>query len=86
MADATTVTLGEAHAPKPASIEAFKTALHDIKNTFHKSRKRWDEHQPEMFARVKGYTDHQLLEPIDVDKDLVQVRTGESAYVSWRGS
>jgi hypothetical protein len=34
-----------------------------------------------MFVRVEGYSDHQLLEPIDVKKDVVQVKTGETAYL-----
>lgn len=34
-----------------------------------------------MFARVKGFTDHQLLEDVDLEKDLVQVRTGETSYL-----
>ena len=80
MADASTVQLSAPHTPKPASLQAFATALPDIKNEFHKSRAKWDVHEPEMFARVQGYTDHELLEGIDLEKDLVQVRTGETAY------
>lgn len=34
-----------------------------------------------MYARVEGYTDHELLEGVDLDKALVQVRTGDSAYL-----
>jgi hypothetical protein len=82
MADANTVKLSESHTPKPASIEAFKSALPEIKNAFHKSRNQWDEHEPEMFSRVQKYRDHELLEKVDMDKDLLQVRTGESAYVT----
>lgn len=80
MADASTVHLSQPHIPKPASVQAFATALPEIKNEFHKSRAKWDQHEPEMFARVQGYTDHQLLEDTDMEKDLVQVRTGESLY------
>jgi hypothetical protein len=79
MADANSTPLSEPHAPKPASIEAFKAAFHDIKNGFHKARHDWDEHEPEMFSRVKGFTDHELLEGVDLEKDLVQVRTGETS-------
>lgn len=78
MADAATVKLSDPHTPKPASLAAFSTAFNDIKNEFHKSRQRWDDHEPEMFARVKGFTDHQLLEDVDLEKDLLQVRTGET--------
>jgi hypothetical protein len=81
MADASTAKLSEPHTPKSASIEAFKNAFPDIKNEFHKTRHQWDEHEPEMFARVQHHTDHELLENVNLDKDLVQVRTGESAYV-----
>ena len=81
MADPTSVPLSDAHTPKPAAIRAFETSLHDIKNEFHKARKRWDEHEPKMFARVQGFTDHELLEGLNMEDDLVQVRTGESAYV-----
>ena len=80
MADAATVPLSAPHAPKPASIEAFKSAWPEIKNEFHKYRHKWDEHEPEMFVRVQGFTDHELLERVNLDKALVQVRTGESAY------
>ena len=80
MADASTVHLSEPHTPKPASLEAFEAVLPELKNEFHKSRAKWDQHEPEMFARVQGYTDHELLEGIDLENDLVQVRTGESAY------
>ena len=80
MADATTVQLSDPHTPKPAALAAFSTAFDDIKNEFHKSRNRWNEHEPEMFARVIGFTDHELLQNVDLEKDLVQVRTGESAY------
>ena len=79
MADANSVPLSEPHSPKPATLEAFKTAFHDIKNGFHKARKHWDEHEPEMFSRVKGFTDHELLEGVNVEKDLVQVRIGETS-------
>jgi hypothetical protein len=80
MADASTVQLSDPHTPKPASLAAFSTAFNDIKNEFHKSRKRWGEHEPEMFSRVQGLTDHELLQNVDLEKDLVQVRTGESSY------
>ena len=80
MADASSVHLSDPHPPKPASLAAFSTAFHEIKNEFHKSRKQWDEHQPAMFSRVRGFTDHQLLEDVDLEKDLVQVRTGETSY------
>ena len=79
MADATTVPLSPPHAPKPASIQTFKTAWPDIKNAFHQCRQKWDAHEPEMYARVEGFTDHDLLEGVDLDKALVEVRTGESA-------
>ena len=82
MADASTVDLSAPHAPKPASVAAFASALPELKNEFHKSRSKWDQHEPGMFIRVKGFTDHELLEGIDLAKDLVQVRTGESAFVS----
>jgi hypothetical protein len=81
MADANTVHLSEPHAPKPASLESFRSCLHEIKNEFHKSRAKWDAHQPEMFARCHGHSDHELLESIDLEKDLVQVRTAESKYI-----
>ena len=84
MADSTTVQLSDPHTPKPASLAAFSTAFNDIKNEFHKSRKRWDQHEPEMFSRVNGLTDHELLQNTDLEKDLVQVRTGESAYYTSR--
>jgi hypothetical protein len=79
MADAKTVHLSQVHTPKPASVEAFEKALPDIKNMFHKMRIDRAEHDPVMFSRVEGHTDHQLLEGVDVKKDLIQVRTGESA-------
>jgi len=80
MADASTVHLSEPHTPKPTSVAAFSIAFHEIKNEFHKSRKQWNEHEPAMFSRIKGFTDHQLLEDVNFEKDLVQVRTGETSY------
>jgi hypothetical protein len=80
MADESTVILSEPHPPKQASIEAFSSALPEIRNIFHKTRLNWDEHAPnEMFSRVEGFTDHQLLEGIDMERDLVLVRTAETA-------
>ena len=81
MADAKVVTLSPPHSPKPASIKAFEEILPTLKNEFHKTRHKWDLHEPQMFARVRGHTDHDLLESVNVEKDLVQVRTGETAYV-----
>ena len=80
MADASTVQLSEPHPPKPASVEAFHSTLHEIKNMFHQSRAKWDEHEPEMYSRCHGHDDHEILETIDLEKELVQVRTAETAY------
>lgn len=81
MADANVVELSPPHAPKAASVKAFEEVLPTLKNELHKTRQKWDQHEPQMFARVEGRSDHDLLESVNVEKDLVQVRTGESSYV-----
>lgn len=43
-----------------------------------KSGANWDCHEPETFSRCHGHGDHELLEGIDLEMDLVEV--AESAY------
>jgi len=80
MASAEEVELNVAHAPHENAIEAFGVVLHQIKNGIVKSRYDWDQHEPRMWARAHGITDHQLVGEIDLKKDLLEIRSGKVAY------
>lgn len=43
------------------------------------SRKNWDGHEEQMYARVKDISNEDLVD-FDVEKDLVAVRAGSVAY------
>ncbi|KAF1998250.1 hypothetical protein P154DRAFT_439617 [Amniculicola lignicola CBS 123094] len=78
MATAETIDLNEAHAPKEASLHAFESVLHSLKNELIKLRHNHDKHEPEYFRAVSSLSDHQLgsISP----SSLVLVRVGTSAY------
>jgi len=80
MASEAQVNLDAAHPPHPSAIEAFGVILHQIKNEIVKSRRDWDKHEPKMWARAAGLSDHELVGDIDPTKDLVQVRSGATSY------
>ncbi|KAF8308198.1 hypothetical protein DL93DRAFT_2087204 [Clavulina sp. PMI_390] len=79
MADAESVTLNAPHAPRPAAKEAFEKIKRKVAEEVIKSRHDWDKHEPRMWARAKGLSDSELTS-FDVERDLVEVRTGETPY------
>ncbi|KAL5496075.1 hypothetical protein ACEPAH_3168 [Sanghuangporus vaninii] len=79
MATRETIELNEAHAPLPKAIEAFKAVEDKIKHELVRLRHHWDKHEPQMFRRAAGLSDTELTN-FDVEKDLVLVRSGATAY------
>ncbi|KAI0032233.1 hypothetical protein K488DRAFT_86035 [Vararia minispora EC-137] len=79
MADAEFVEFNAPHTPHPNAIEAFNVVLHTIKSEIVKSRHHWDKHEPKMWSRAQGLTDHQLTN-FTVENDLVEVRSGPTSY------
>ncbi|KAG9029262.1 hypothetical protein FRB95_005536 [Tulasnella sp. JGI-2019a] len=80
MASKEQVDLSPGHPPTPRSMEAFSILLSQIKEEIVKSRRDWDKHEPKMWSRATGITDHQLVGGIDVQRDLVEVRAGQASY------
>ncbi|KAH8119275.1 hypothetical protein DFH11DRAFT_435071 [Phellopilus nigrolimitatus] len=79
MATPETVELDAPHAPHPKAVEAFRTVEHTIKAELVRSRREWGKHQPAMWARAAALDDAALTR-FDVARDLVLVRSGETAY------
>ncbi|KAM0756685.1 hypothetical protein T439DRAFT_321370, partial [Meredithblackwellia eburnea MCA 4105] len=79
MADASTVTLNAEHPPHQNAIDAFTTVNDKIKHELVKLRHHWDKHEPRMFSRAKGVSDHDLVN-WDLSKDLVAIRSGPTSY------
>jgi len=80
MASAEEVNLNAPHAPHPNAIEAFGVILHQIKSEILKSRRDWDKHEPKMWSRAAGVSDHEFVGKIDLNRDLVLVRSGVVSY------
>ncbi|KAF2642497.1 hypothetical protein P280DRAFT_467842 [Massarina eburnea CBS 473.64] len=78
MATEETVQLGEAHAPKEASIEAFESILSSLKHELVKLRHQHDKHEPEYFRAAKDVSDADLAS--FSASDLESVRVANSAY------
>ena len=53
----------------------------EIKSELIRLRHHWNKHEPRMFERVAGLSDHQLA-AFEISKDLVEVRSGVTAYGS----
>ncbi|KAG8738446.1 hypothetical protein FRC10_006822 [Ceratobasidium sp. 414] len=53
--------------------------LPKIKFAVISSRRDWDKHEPRMWSRASGLTDHELSDFV-IENDLVQVRAGATAY------
>jgi hypothetical protein len=68
------VSLNQAHEPRENAIEAFNVVLHQIKSEIIKSRHDWDKHEPKMWSRASGLSDHELTNFM-VERDLVLVRS-----------
>ncbi|KAG8959487.1 hypothetical protein FRC03_007914 [Tulasnella sp. 419] len=80
MASQEQVVLNEPHPPAANALEAFNAVLRQIKNAIVASRQKWDKHEPRMWARATGLTDEELVGSINLEKDLVEVRSGATAY------
>ena len=61
------------------AIEAFNAVVHDIKAEIIKSRHHWDKHEPKMWSRAAGLSDHELID-FTIEKDLVEVRSAPTSY------
>ncbi|KAF8578701.1 hypothetical protein K439DRAFT_1621102 [Ramaria rubella] len=79
MASEETVVFNEPHAPHPSAIEAFSVVLTEIKSAIVQSRHDWDKHEPAMWSRAHGLSNHQLTQ-FTLAEDLVEVRAGATAY------
>ena len=72
-ATAEILDFNEPHSPRDNAKEAFNVVLHVIKSEVIKSRHHWDKHEPKMWSRAAGVTDHALTD-FTIEKDLVLVR------------
>lgn len=45
-----------------------------------KSRRDWDKHEPKMWSRAAGLSDHELVGNIELERDLILVRSGATSY------
>ncbi|CAN9082903.1 hypothetical protein CC77DRAFT_1040576 [Alternaria alternata] len=78
MATEETVDLSPAHAPQPASVDAFKSVLDTVKQELIKLRRDHDKHEPEYFRAVKHLSDADLVS--FTAEDLESVRAAVTAY------
>ena len=78
MATAATAQLGEAHAPKPASISAYKEFEAELKQLLKHERRDKEKHELPYFEPVRHLSDEELT-AFTVD-DFVQVRHAVVAY------
>ncbi|KAF8628861.1 hypothetical protein AX15_003654 [Amanita polypyramis BW_CC] len=76
-----TLTFNDPHPPRENAIEAFNVALHTIKAEVIKSRHHWNKHEPKMWSRAAGLSDHELAS-FTIGKDLVLVRSAITSYGS----
>ncbi|KAI0690546.1 hypothetical protein BC835DRAFT_1364310 [Cytidiella melzeri] len=79
MASSEELTFNAPHAPHPNAIEAFNVVLHTIKSEIVKSRHHWDQHEPKMWSRAAGLSDHDLTH-FTVEHDLVECRSAPTSY------
>ena len=66
------ITLNDPHAPHQNAKDAFNHILPTIKAEIVKSRHNWDKHEPKMWSRAAGLSDHELTS-FKIDEDLVLV-------------
>ncbi|CAG5140404.1 uncharacterized protein ALTATR162_LOCUS701 [Alternaria atra] len=78
MATEDTVDLSAAHAPQPASLDAFASVLDTVKEELVKLRRDHDKHEPEYFRAVKQLSDADLVS--FAADDLESVRVAVTAY------
>jgi hypothetical protein len=70
----------EPHPPHQNAIEAFNHLLPTIKEEIIKSRHHWNKHEPKMWIRAHGISDHELTN-FTIEQDLVTV-SGATCVVS----
>lgn len=78
MATADTASLGEAHAPKEASIQAYGEFEKELRHAILFARHDEAKHNLPYFAAAEGVSDHDLVG--FTVRDLVQVRHAVVAY------
>jgi len=78
MASEEEVSFNEPHHPTQLAKEAFSVVLHRIKFEIIKSRKDWDLHEPKMWSRAAGLSDHELTN--FTVEDLTLVSSGLASY------
>ncbi|KAG8894059.1 hypothetical protein FRB99_001547, partial [Tulasnella sp. 403] len=74
------INFNDPHPPRENAISAFTVVLTKIKNAIVKSRRDWDIHEPRMWARASGLSDQELVGEINLERDLVLVRSGATSY------
>jgi len=79
MASAEQLEFNEPHVPKENALTACTHILHTIKSEIVKSRHHWDQHEPKMWSRAHGISDHELA-AFTIEKDLVLVRSAPTSY------
>lgn len=79
MATSEVITLNDPHAPHQNAKDAFNHILHTIKAEIVKSRHDWDKHEPKMWSRAAGLSDHELTS-FKIEEDLVLVRSAPVSY------
>ncbi|KAF8973139.1 hypothetical protein BDZ97DRAFT_1752166 [Flammula alnicola] len=79
MASTEQLTFNAAHVPKTNAIEAFNILLPTLKSEIVKSRHDWNKHEPRMWARATGLSDHDLVS-FKIEEDLVEVRSAAASY------
>jgi len=79
MASGEQLNFNQPHAPAENAIAAFNQALPKIKAEIFKSRHDWDKHEPRMWARAHGISDHDLVD-FTIENDLVLVSSASTTY------
>jgi len=79
MASAEELNFNDPHKPHPNAIQAFNHVLPTIKGEIIKSRHNWDKHEPKMWRRASGISDHALAN-FTIEEDLVLVRSATTSY------
>jgi len=67
------------HKPLQNAVEAFNHILPTIKAEISKSRHHWNKHEPRMWSRASGISDHELM-TFTIENDLVLVRSAPTSY------
>jgi len=67
------------HPPAGNALEAFSGVVDKIKREIIKSRHHWDAHEPRMWSRARGLSDHDLTR-FNINEDLVLVSSASTTY------